>query len=58
MCDPYRTCVGDEKRGFSDLTSKLVATACQWFMLKTRFLVFSHKTKVDILMIQTLKSPR
>jgi hypothetical protein len=35
MCDPYRTCVGDEKRGFSDLTSKLVTTAFQWFILKT-----------------------
>jgi hypothetical protein len=35
MCDPHRTGGGDEKRGFSDLSSKPVATVCQWFGLKT-----------------------
>jgi hypothetical protein len=34
MCDPHRTCGGDEKRGFFGLASKLVATVCQWFNLK------------------------
>jgi hypothetical protein len=35
MCDPHRTCGGDEKHGFFGLASKLVATVCQWFNLKT-----------------------
>jgi hypothetical protein len=35
MCDPHRTRVGDEKRGFSGLASKPVATVYQWFGLKS-----------------------
>jgi hypothetical protein len=35
VCDPYRTRGGDEKRGFSSLALKPVATVCQWFDLKT-----------------------
>jgi hypothetical protein len=35
VCDPYRTCEGDKKRGFFGLASKPVVTVCQWFGLKT-----------------------
>jgi hypothetical protein len=34
VCDPHRTCGGDEKRGFSGLASKSVAMVYQWFVLK------------------------
>jgi hypothetical protein len=39
MCDPYHTRGGDEKREFLSLASKLVATVCQWFGLKTTAMV-------------------
>jgi hypothetical protein len=35
VCDPHRTCGGDEKHRFPSLASKLVAMVCQWFGLKT-----------------------
>jgi hypothetical protein len=35
MCDPHRTCGGDEKCGFLGLSSKLLAMVCQRFGLKT-----------------------
>jgi hypothetical protein len=35
MYDPHRTHGGDEKHRFSALASKLVATVCRWFGLKT-----------------------
>jgi hypothetical protein len=34
VCNPHHTHVGDEKREFSDLASKLVVMVCQWFDLK------------------------
>jgi hypothetical protein len=34
VCNPHCTHGGDEKRWFSGLASKLVATVCQWFGLK------------------------
>jgi hypothetical protein len=34
VCDPHRTCGGDEKREFSGLASKSVAMVYQWFVLK------------------------
>jgi hypothetical protein len=40
VCDPHRTCGGDEKRGFIGLVSKPVVTVCQWFVLKTTAVVF------------------
>jgi hypothetical protein len=39
VCDPHRTCGGDEKREFSGLVSKSVVTVCQWFGLKTTAIV-------------------
>jgi hypothetical protein len=38
--DPHRTRGGDEKCGFSGLASKLMATFCQWFGLKTTVMVY------------------
>jgi hypothetical protein len=35
ICDPHRTCGGDEKRRLPGLASKSVAMVCQWFGLKT-----------------------
>jgi hypothetical protein len=35
LCDPHRTCEGDEKHGFPDLASIPVVTVYQWFGLKT-----------------------
>jgi hypothetical protein len=35
VCDPHHTRGGDEKREFSGLDSKPVATVYQWFGLKT-----------------------
>jgi hypothetical protein len=35
MYDLHRTHGGDEKRGFLDLASKLLAMVCQWFGFKT-----------------------
>jgi hypothetical protein len=35
VCDPHHTHGRDEKRGFPDLASKLVAIVCEWFGLKT-----------------------
>jgi hypothetical protein len=40
MCDPNRTYGGDEKRKFFGLASKLVATVCQLFCIKTAAIVF------------------
>jgi hypothetical protein len=39
VCDPHRTCGGDEKRGFPGLASKLVVMVCQWFGLKTTVMI-------------------
>jgi hypothetical protein len=39
VCDPHRTRGGDEERGFFGLASKLMATICQWFGLKTTVMV-------------------
>jgi hypothetical protein len=39
VCDPHHTRGGDEKRGFSGVASKPVATGCQWFGLKTTMMV-------------------
>jgi hypothetical protein len=39
VCDPHCTHRGDEKHEFPSLTSKPMATACQWFDLKTTMIV-------------------
>jgi hypothetical protein len=39
MCNPHRTCGGDDKRGIPGLVSKSVAMVCQWFGLKTNVTV-------------------
>jgi hypothetical protein len=39
MCNPHCIGGGDEKRGFSGLASRPVATVCQWFCLKTTMIV-------------------
>jgi hypothetical protein len=38
-CDPHRTRGGDEKHGFFDLASKLVAMVCRWLGLKTTWTI-------------------
>jgi hypothetical protein len=57
VCNLHRTRGGDEKRRFSGLASKPVATVCQWFGLKITAMVLGLglKTKVDGLMIWASK---
>jgi hypothetical protein len=47
MCDLHHTCGGDEKRVFSGLASKLMATVCRWFSLKITMTVswFGHQNQ-------------
>jgi hypothetical protein len=40
MCYPHHTHGGDEKRGFSDLASKLMMMGFQWFGFKTTATVY------------------
>jgi hypothetical protein len=39
VCDAHRTRGGDEKHRFSNLASKPMGIACQWFGLKTTAMV-------------------